>query len=262
MIDVAVQLEVHDRQRRFALDVAFRSDAPVVALYGPSGGGKSLTLRAMAGLLRPRQGHVVVQGRSLFDAGRGIDLPPHQRDVGFLFQDYALFPHLSVHDNVAFGLSSWRRRLAAADAERVATLLQTFGLAAMARSRPATLSGGQRQRVALARALACAPQVLLLDEPFAALNPQLRRELRDELGALQRRIGIPIVMITHDIEDVLALAQTAFLIDGGRVLREVDVATGTRREHTAQQLGGEPRRQRSALEQRVLQALGSDADAQ
>jgi molybdate transport system ATP-binding protein len=259
MIDVAVQLQVQDRERRFALDVRFATAAPVVALYGPSGGGKSLTLRAMAGLLRPQAGHVRLHGRTLFDATAGIDLAPEQRRVGFLFQDYALFPHLSVRDNVAFGLTSWRRRLARADAERVDELLALFGLAALAQARPAALSGGQRQRVALARALACEPQVLLLDEPFAALHPQLRRQLRDELGALQARVGIPLVLITHDIEDVLALAHTAYLVDGGRIVREVDMADGSHRDrshHSAvTHLTGEPPRQHDERERRVMAAL-------
>jgi molybdate transport system ATP-binding protein len=257
ILDVALELAVADGQRRFALELALTSDAPVVALYGPSGAGKSLALQAMAGLLRPRAGHVRVQGRTLFDAAQGIDLPPEQRGLGHLFQDYALFPHLSVRDNVAFGLTSWRKRLAAAEAARVDALLETFGLDAMSRSRPDTLSGGQRQRVALARALACEPKLLLLDEPFAALNPQLRRQLRGELATLQRRSGIPIVMITHDIDDVLALAHTAFLIEGGRVVREVDVASGTSREHTARQLGAEPATAWSASQQRVAEALGA-----
>jgi len=223
VIDVALRLAVSDARRRFELDVAFASAAPVVALYGPSGSGKSLTLQAMAGLLRPAAGHVRVGGRTLFDAAARIDVPVPARGVGYLFQHYALFPHLTVRDNVAFGLTSWRQRLAADDATHVDALLESFGLKALAASRPATLSGGQQQRVALARALACRPQVLLLDEPFAALNPMLRRQLRDELAAVCARLALPVVLITHDVEDVLALARHAVLIDGGRVVREVDL---------------------------------------
>jgi molybdate transport system ATP-binding protein len=224
MIDVALQFAVHDRQRRFALDVAFRSDAPVLALYGPSGAGKSLTLQAMAGLLRPRAGHVRVGSRTLFDGTAGIHLPPERRGTGYLFQHYALFPHLSVRQNVAFGLTSWLRRLAATDAARVDALLASFGLEAVAGSRPHTLSGGQQQRVALARALACEPQVLLLDEPFAALNPMLRRALRAELAAARQRANIPMVLITHDVQDVLALADEVVLIEDGRVRETLPVA--------------------------------------
>ncbi|WP_029001715.1 ABC transporter ATP-binding protein [Azohydromonas australica] len=223
MIDVALQLSVSDGRRRFDLDVAFASEAPVVALYGPSGAGKSLTLQAMAGLLKPRAGHVRVGGRTWFDGAAGIDVPADTRGAGYLFQHYALFPHLSVRRNVAFGLTTWCRALSRADAQRVDELLEGFGLTALAHSRPRTLSGGQQQRVALARALACNPQVLLLDEPFAALNPQLRQQLREELSAVRARWGIPAVMITHDVEDVLALANVAFLIEGGRAVRAVDL---------------------------------------
>jgi molybdate transport system ATP-binding protein len=224
VIDVAVQLAVHDRHRRFALDITFRSEAPVIALYGPSGAGKSLTLQAMAGLLRPRAGHVRIGTRTLFDSAAGIHLPPERRGTGYLFQHYALFPHLSVRQNVAFGLTGWARRLQAADAARVETLLQAFGLGAVAGSRPATLSGGQQQRVALARALACEPQALLLDEPFAALNPMLRRTLRSELAAARQRAGIPMVLITHDVQDVLALADEVVLVEEGRVRQTLPVA--------------------------------------
>lgn len=231
MIDVHVQLAVGDAQRRFKLDIAFGSDAPVVALYGPSGAGKSLTLQAIAGLLRPARGHVRVAGRSLFDSERGVDLPAAQRGVGYLFQHYALFPHLNVRQNVGFGLSSWwRPRPNAAAVRQVDMLLDAFGLAALAHSRPATLSGGQQQRVALARALAHEPRVLLLDEPFSALNPQLRQSLREELAGVRRRWGIPVVMITHDIEDVLALADTAFVVEAGHVVRQVDLRNGQVRE--------------------------------
>ncbi len=230
MIDIALQLSVSDPRRRFDLDVAFATDAPFVALYGPSGAGKSLTLQAMAGLLPVRAGHVRLDGRTLLDTSQQICLPPEARGVGYLFQHYALFPHLSVRDNIAFGLTSWRRRLQRADAARVDELIQTFGLDAMASSKPATLSGGQQQRVALARALACNPRVLLLDEPFAALHPMLRQQLRDELRAVCARWRIPAVMITHDLDDVAALARHAYLVDGGRIVREVDLATAPAQE--------------------------------
>jgi molybdate transport system ATP-binding protein len=225
MIDIAIQLSVTDGKRSFAVDAAFATGAPVVALYGPSGAGKSLTLQAMAGLLTPTAGHVRIGKRTLFDAARGINLAPQARGVGYLFQDYALFPHLSVRQNIAFGLTNWRTRLASSDGQRVDALMESFGLTAMAHSKPATLSGGQQQRAALARALACNPQVLLLDEPFAALNPMLRAQLRAELAAVRARWGVPVVMITHDVEDVLALANVAFLFDHGRVVREVNLDT-------------------------------------
>jgi molybdate transport system ATP-binding protein len=245
VIDVRLQLSVSDARRRFDLDIAFATEAPFVALYGPSGAGKSLTLQAMAGLLPVQSGHVKLEGRALLDTAAGVNLPPEARGVGYLFQHYALFPHLSVRDNIAFGLTSWRRRLQAADAKRVDELIESFGLTALARSRPATLSGGQQQRVALARALACNPRVLLLDEPFAALHPMLREQLRDELRAVRERWGIPAVMITHDLDDVAALAQRAYLIDGGRVTREVDLAGCQARElqPPAPRPGDEPRRQ-------------------
>ncbi len=215
MIDVRLQLSVSDARRRFDLDIAFATDAPFVALYGPSGAGKSLTLQAMAGLLPVRAGHVKLDGRALLDTAAGVNLPPEARGIGYLFQHYALFPHLNVRDNIAFGLTSWRRRLKPDDAARVDELIDSFGLAAMARSKPATLSGGQQQRVALARALACNPQVLLLDEPFAALHTTLRRQLRTELRELCQRLGIPAIIVSHDPEDVMALANEVFLLDGG-----------------------------------------------
>ncbi|MFT4190025.1 MAG: ATP-binding cassette domain-containing protein [Comamonas sp.] len=228
MIDIDIRVQVADRHRRFDLHAAFASDAAVTALYGPSGSGKSLTLQTVAGLLRPAAGHIRLGGRTLVDSARGIGLPPRQRRLGYLFQDYALFPHLSVRDNVAFGLTSWlRRRPGAADGQRVDELLERFGLAALAASRPATLSGGQKQRVALARALATRPAALLLDEPFSALNPMLRQDMRRELRALQAQWAIPIVMVSHDIDDVLALADTTFVFDQGRVIRSIDMKTAT-----------------------------------
>ena len=141
MIDVQIELLASDGRRRFELAVSLQSAAPITALYGPSGAGKSLTLQAMAGLIRPRSGHVRIAGRTLFDAAAGVDLPAARRGLGYLFQNYALFPHLSVRDNVAFGLGSWRRRLSGADAQRVDALLASFGLGALAASRPASRRG-------------------------------------------------------------------------------------------------------------------------
>ncbi len=231
MIDVDIQMSLSDGRRRFDLDVRFACDARMVALYGPSGAGKSLTLQAIAGLQRPASGHVRIGARTLFDAARGIELPVQDRRVGYLFQHYALFPHLDVRENVAFGLQSWcRRRLPPQAIERIDALLDSFGLAAFSHSRPAALSGGQQQRVALARTLACEPAVLLLDEPFAALNPMLRQALRIELAEVCARWQTPVVMITHDIDDVIALSDVAYVIEHGQVVREVDVRQGTGRE--------------------------------
>ena len=257
MIDVDLELHLQDGARRFDLSVRFVTDAPFAALYGPSGAGKSLTLQAIAGLLRPRAGHVRLDGRTLFDAARGIDLPPRDRRVGYLFQHYALFPHLTVRQNVAFGLTSWRkRRLSARDAARVQDLLERFGLAETADSRPVKLSGGQQQRVALARALACEPRVLLLDEPFAALNPMLRAALRRELGEVRRQWNIPALMISHDADDVLALADVAFVYENGQVMREIDVRAGTSRE-LARRLGVESEMD-TPLRSKVRGLLGGD----
>ncbi|GAA5234816.1 ATP-binding cassette domain-containing protein [Verticiella sediminum] len=259
MIDIDIELTVEDGKRRFALAARLRSDAPFVALYGPSGSGKSLTLQAVAGLLRPRAGHIRLDGRTLFDAARGIDLPAAQRGVGYLFQHYALFPHLTVRQNVAFGLTHWaRRRLPADEAVRVDALLERFGLAALADAKPRTLSGGQQQRVALARALAANPRILLLDEPFAALNPMLRDELRDELAQVRAAWNIPALMVSHDAEDVLALANAAFIYAQGQVVREVDLASGHSQEHALRELGLE-RPADTPMRARLRRLLGHTA---
>ena len=255
-IDVSIALSVRDGTRRFDLAAEFVTDADFVALYGPSGSGKSLSLQAMAGLLRPAAGHVRIGGRTLFDAAAGVDLAPPARRIGYLFQHYALFPHLSVRENVGFGLTSWRqRRLSAAQSAHVDALLDGFGLTSMAHSRPASLSGGQQQRVALARALACQPELLLLDEPFAALNPMLREALRGELQQVCRQAGIPAVMITHDVEDVLALAHVCYLYDEGRVVRQVDLRDGSHRDTAATAITGRVPVPPTPLRQRLRELL-------
>src|SRR5471032_1592592 len=266
MLDVDLSAMVSDGARRFSLAVRFASEAAVVALYGPSGAGKSLTLQALAGLLRPEHGYVRVDGRTLYDSTRGIDLPPAERGVGYLFQHYALFPHLSVRANVAFGLTNlWRRRLSREHAARVDGLMESFELTALAQSRPGVLSGGQQQRVALARALACGPDLLLLDEPFAALNPILRQALRRELADRCRHWAIPVIMITHDIDDVLELADVAFVIEHGEVVREIDVQRAEVRDIArrtlAPGLNATPATERECKVRALLQVPADDARA-
>src|SRR5262247_3017741 len=165
----------------FTLDVTWDAGNEVVALFGPSGAGKTLTLQCLAGLIRPDAGRIVVDDRVLFDSAAGVDLPPQHRRVGYVFQGYALFPHLTVGQNVAFGL---RDRPRAARLARAAEVMERLGLGGLAHRRTGELSGGQRQRVALGRALAIDPALLLLDEPLSALDAPLRRSLRDELRAL------------------------------------------------------------------------------
>lgn len=212
-------------QREFRLDVAFHTEQRRLALFGPSGAGKTLTLQAVAGLMRPEHGRIVVNGTTLFDSERDICLPPRERRLAYLFQDYALFPHLTVAQNIGFGLKSgWanprRRRLA----EAARRWVDAFELQHILESYPGEISGGQKQRVALARALALEPRALLLDEPFAALDVALRRKMRQELAALQRQLEIPMILITHDPEDVAELADEVYEIHAGAVVGAVDPA--------------------------------------
>jgi len=205
-IDLHIRHYLTSAERQFVLDMRLASSAQRIALFGPSGAGKTLTIKAIAGLLRPQEGYVRVGGRTLFDAQRGIWLAPQRRRIAYLFQEYALFPHLTVAQNIAFGLTrAWfnpHKTKLPASAQR---WVQAFELTPLLASKPSELSGGQRQRVALARALAVEPDILLLDEPFCALQSELRQRLRTELAALQAQLQIPMVLITHDLEDVWAV---------------------------------------------------------
>ncbi len=192
-LEVDIRRTLKSPGREFRLDVSFKSTAPLVVVFGHSGSGKSVTMQAIAGLLRPDEGRIVVDGEVLFDAERRIDVAARKRRVGYVFQDYALFPHMDVAANVAFG--------AGGDGRTVAELLRSFAIEELAGSFPLQLSGGQRQRVALARALAPRPKLLLLDEPFAALDPLLRDEMRAGLLQSVQAWNIPVVIITHDPAD-------------------------------------------------------------
>lgn len=206
------------RQGAFALDVAWAMrPGETLALLGPSGSGKTTTLRAIAGLFQPEAGRIVIDTDEVFDSEKCKWIPAHERQVGFMPQHYGLFPHLRVRENIAFGLSGWQRGPAA---KRVDELLAMFHIQEMAARYPASLSSGQQQRVALARALAPRPRLLLLDEPFSALDDALRRELRGELKHICAQAGVPLMLVTHDWADVLALADRVLVLDGGKVIRD------------------------------------------
>jgi molybdate transport system ATP-binding protein len=194
--------------RSFDVELALEVGAETFALVGPSGAGKSSILRAVAGLARPARGRIACGEEVWFDADRRIDRRPEQRSVGYVFQEYALFPHLSVEQNVAFG------------GGRADGLLGRLRIDGLAKAKPAELSGGERQRVALARALARTPRVLLLDEPMSALDPHTRGSVRAELHDLLRELGLPALLVTHDFEDAAALADRVGVLAQGR-LRQV-----------------------------------------
>ena len=188
-----------------------------LALAGPSGAGKTSILRVAAGLLRPEHGRVEAGGTTWLDSARGVDVPAERRRCGYVFQDYALFPHLSAWQNVAYplhGLSREERRT------RAHELLDRFGLAGRAGARPRTLSGGERQRVALARALARRPDVLLLDEPLSALDARTRASAARELSAVLRDTEAPALLVTHDFADAAQLGDRVGIVDEGRVVQE------------------------------------------
>jgi molybdate transport system ATP-binding protein len=195
----------------FTLDARWESSSHVVVLYGRSGSGKTLTLRCIAGLERPDRGRIRIGERLLFDSAQGVDVPPHRRRVGFVFQSYSLFPHLTVRENVLFGFTGPRSERERALADMLA-LCQLEGLEAR---HPRAISGGQRQRVAIARALAADPAVLLLDEPFAALDPETRDDVLGELKAILDRTRVPTVLVTHDMDEAEALGQELVVMKAG-----------------------------------------------
>lgn len=214
MLEVSIYRQLAGRQSDgFTLDVTFATDAEMTALVGPSGSGKTLTLRTIAGIFAPDAGRIVLDSEPLFDSERDVDLPPQARRIGYVPQQYALFPHLIVEDNVGFGLrdvtSAERRRL-------IGDLLDLVELTGLEKRRPHQLSGGQQQRVALARALIVQPRLLLLDEPFSALDASIRQPLRASLLELQRTLGFRALLVTHDPADA-AIAGQQLQFQRGRI---------------------------------------------
>jgi molybdate transport system ATP-binding protein len=201
-----------------ALDVSFRVEpGEVLALVGHSGSGKTTLLRTIAGLWRPQLGRVSVAGQTWLDTATRIDLPTHRRRVGFVFQNYALFPHMTAAQNVMAAMDRIDRAKARSEAAR---LLELVNLTGYANRMPAELSGGQQQRVAVARALARHPHALLLDEPFSAVDRPTRERLQAEVIALRAHLGMPVVLVTHDMNEAQLMGDRMLVIDQGRVVRQ------------------------------------------
>ena len=200
--------------RGFDLDVSAECGSGITALFGPSGSGKSTTLNCVAGMLRPDQGEIALNGRTLFSSTGKVDLPPEKRRVGYVFQDGALFPHMTALDNIRYGFERTPESARRISPDEAIVLLR---LGPLLERRPAQLSGGEKQRVALARALAASPELLLLDEPMASLDSGLRGVVTVYLRRIKRDLGIPMLYVSHSITEVLALADRALLIKDGRI---------------------------------------------
>ncbi len=211
-----IEIQIQKRLKGFVLDVSLSLGDELVAIFGPSGSGKSVTLQCIAGLLKPDSGRIVLNGRPVLDTSLGVNLPPQRRGIGYLFQDYALFPHLTVAENVAYGLHHLPKGERLGQVEKMLAAMRLDGLE---RRRPGELSGGQQQRVALARALVRNPELLLLDEPFSALDSPIRSRLHGELLRSLKRLAITTVLVTHDLAEAYTLSEKMVVFDAGRVLQ-------------------------------------------
>ena len=215
MIEFALTRTLAGAAGSFELKVDTRFDSRAfVALFGASGAGKTSLLRMLAGLDKPDGGRIVVDGSTWFDAAAGINLPPQKRSIGFVFQDYALFPNMTVRENIAYAAGSNGN-----DRDWIDELLDVTSLTNLDYRLPRVLSGGQKQRVALARAIARRPRLLLLDEPLSALDTELRARLQDDLRALHERFGLTTLLVSHDIGEVFKLAQRVLVLDAGCIAR-------------------------------------------
>jgi len=207
-------LDVEKRLGDFRLAARFETEARVTALFGPSGAGKTTIINMIAGLVAPDRGRIMYHGKLLFDAAGKVNLPPHRRRFGYVFQDGRLFPHLTVRGNLEYGRRMYRLKRDPGELERVVAMLD---IAHLADRRPGKLSGGERQRVAIGRALLMRPQLLLLDEPLASLDAARKAEIMPYLERLRDEAGVPMIYVTHQAEDARRLASMVVRVEAGRV---------------------------------------------
>lgn len=211
-VNITKRLDTAEGSINARFELAIR-DGEFLTLFGPSGAGKTTLMRMIAGLEKPNSGLIEVDGEVWFDSTRAINLPPQKRSVGFVFQDYALFPTMSVRENLLFAAETADQR------RSVDELIEMVELSALADRLPATLSGGQKQRVALARALVRHPKILLLDEPLSALDPSMRQKLQDELALIHERLGVTTVLVSHDIAETVKLSDRLAQVEAGDIKR-------------------------------------------
>lgn len=213
MIDVRIRKNFAG----FGLDAALRAGSGITVLFGPSGAGKTLLLDSIAGFAHPDEGRIEVDGRIVFDAAARVDLPPRERGCGYVFQNYALFPHMTLRENLRFGAARWNRL---ERHRRVQEALERFRLTSAADRRPHEASGGEKQRCSIARALIGQPRVLLLDEPARGLDAVLRAELYDTLREVREGFGTPMLLVSHDLEECFALGDRMLVVMRGRIVQE------------------------------------------
>lgn len=209
-----LEVQIYKKLAEFDLDVSFQVDDNILGLMGASGSGKSMTLKCIAGIETPDQGRIVLNGRALFDSEKKINVPIQKRNVGYMFQSYALFPNMNVYENISVGLRA--RKVKDVDIV-VQKVMQQFRVFELASRYPKQLSGGQRQRVALARLMAYEPDVLLLDEPFSALDEDLKEDLLQELKS-ELQISKPVIFVSHDKEEVNYLCDLKYKIKQGEII--------------------------------------------
>ena len=216
-----LDIQVARRQGSFQVDAAFRtSNSGITALFGPSGAGKTSVINMVAGLIRPDRGCIVVQGRTLFDSDHGVDLAPEERYIGYIFQDGRLFPHLTVRGNLTYGMKLTPPSRRYIDFDQVLDLL---GIEHLLDRRPAKLSGGEKQRVAIGRALLTSPRLLLMDEPLSSLDEARREEVLPFVIKLPRAFSIPILYVTHSIDEIQRLADSLVIMEAGKSIAVGDV---------------------------------------
>lgn len=219
MLDVCVaKTFAQSRERAFRLEAAFEAGDGITVLFGPSGAGKTTVLRAVAGIVTPDSGRIAAGSKIFFDSEAGINLPIQRRRVGYVFQDYLLFPHLTAEENVIYALRNGRAKRSERR-ERARAILAQFGIADLHDRYPQSLSGGEQQRTALARALASGPEVVVLDEPLSAVDVETRSRLLDEIQAAQSMARVPFIYVTHNREEAVRLGTHAVVLDRGRVTR-------------------------------------------